>query len=127
MKNNKVTTIINTLALFLPSFALAQATLYNSTFRNVILGAVNVLKSVVPILVSISFAMFFWGVAKFILNSNNSAERQNGRRYMFGAVIAIFILFSFVGIITFIQAQFGFSTTQGNGGIIYSILLPGSQ
>ncbi len=64
-----------------------------------------------PILFSLCFVVFFWGLSKFILNSGSKDEIEKGKNYMAWAVLALFILISFRAIITFITSDLGFGSS----------------
>ena len=93
------------------------------TFRTLILAIVGVLKLVIPILYSVAFVVFFWSMAKIIMNSGNAVEVQKSKKYMFGAVIALFVLLTFNGIILLMADQVGFSSSVS----IDDVLLPGAK
>lgn len=60
-----------------------------------------------PILFSLSFVVFFWGLSKFVLNSDSKEEIEKGKNYMVWAVLALFVLVSFRVIISFISSDLG--------------------
>jgi hypothetical protein len=60
-----------------------------------------------PILFSVAFVVFFWGLSKFILNSGNKDAIEKGKDYMLWSVLALFILVSFRVIISLITGDFG--------------------
>lgn len=107
------------LSLVLPTLAFADFTLASSNFGGIIMQAVGYVKLIIPILMTLATIFFIWGLAKIILNSGSPAQVQSGRSYMFWGIIALFCLLSVSGIISFIQAQFGFDSLTVNG-----ILLP---
>lgn len=65
-------------------------------------------KIIVPILVGIAFLVFFWGLAKFILKTDNTTEVAKGKQFMIWGAFALFILTSFWGIMQFLSNQFDF-------------------
>lgn len=60
-----------------------------------------------PVLFSVAFVVFFWGLSKFILNSGNKDEIEKGKEYMIWSILALFILVSFRVIISLITSDFG--------------------
>ncbi|GEM_PF-576273 len=103
-------TKIYTLAYFistgfiLPAITSAQGfTLESSTFKGVIFEILNVISILIPILFAGAFLVFFWGLSKFILSSNNQADIDKGKTYMMWGVLALFILISFRSIITLVS------------------------
>lgn len=77
-----------------------------------ILRVVNVLRILNPVLLSLAFVVFFWGLSKFILNSGNKDAIEKGKNYMFWAVLALFILVSFRVIIGYMASDFGLGDTD---------------
>ena len=67
----------------------------NGTFRDVVLELVNIIGLLIPILFILAFIIFFWGLTKFILKSDNEKDIQNGRNYMLWGILALFILLTF--------------------------------
>ncbi len=59
---------------------------------------------VIYLLVALSMMYFFWGIALFVLNADDTAKRTEGRNHMIWGVIGLFILGSVWGIINFIDA-----------------------
>lgn len=68
--------------------------LSRSNFGGVIGEVLGVIGILNPILIGLSVLAFFWGLAKFILNSGNKDGIATGRDYMLWGVLALFILFS---------------------------------
>lgn len=91
------------------AFSLNSSTLYD------VIDEINTtIQIAIPILFSLAFIAFFWGLSKFILNSSNATDVQKGRSYMIWGVIALFVLISFRAIIGLIASDLGI----GNGWII---------
>ncbi len=108
------------LFLVFPSIGLAQTfSLEDSTFSGVINEIISVLNILRPILFGLAFIVFFWGLSQFILHSDNKASVENGKKYMFWGVIALFVLVSFMAIITFVAKDLELGTPS-----IPSVLLP---
>ena len=105
-------TVIILTTLF-PSFAFAQFTLANSRVGGVIMEIIGVVRLLLPVLVGVAFIFFFWGVAKFVLNSGNAQEVATGKNYIIWGVVAIFVLLSFMGIVYFLAGEFGFEPSYG--------------
>ncbi len=78
-----------------------------SDFKCTIARLTNVIGIINPILFSLSFIVFFWGLTKFILNSDSKDEIEKGKNYMIWAIIALFMLITFRAIITFVSHDLG--------------------
>ncbi len=107
--------VLALLTIIFPSLANAQFSLESSIFRGVVYEAVDILKQVIPIMIAGAFIVFFWGVAKFVRDSGNAKEIENGRNYMIYGVFALFALLAFRGIIAFFAGEFGFGNSSVGG------------
>ena len=71
------------------------------------LGVVNYILSIInllnPILFTLAFLVFFWGLSKFILSSGNAAEVEKGKTYMIWGVLVLFVLLSFMSILNLVS------------------------
>jgi hypothetical protein len=74
-----------------------------TTFKSIIIEVVDLINILIPILVAFAFIFFFWGLSKFILGSDNKEEIKKGQNYMLWGILALFILFSFRTLITFVM------------------------
>lgn len=110
-------TIATLSGVVFPTFVFAQFSLGNSIFRGVVFEFISILQILIPIMVAVAFIVFFWGVSKFILNSSKPDDIKNGKNYMMWAIIALFVLVSFRGIIALLVGEFGF-TTSSVGGVL---------
>ncbi len=81
-------------------------------FKDLIVGAGNVIFLLIPISAAAALLAFFWGMAQFILHSGNDDAHAEGRRMMLGGVLALFILVSIWGIVRFIRSELGIPDVQ---------------
>ena len=63
--------------------------------------AFNIIVSLLPVLVSLSFLVFIWGIVKFISKSSTDKGIEEGKALIVWGLIALFVLLSFSGIIHF--------------------------
>lgn len=84
-----------------------QLDLPNSTVTDIINYIIALLSILNPILFSLAFIVFFWGLSKYILNSGSKDEIEKGRNYMLWGILVLFILVSFRVIISFISSDLG--------------------
>ena len=104
--NSKSKHIFATFAVsLLPIVARAQAnfSLAGETFQGIVFYILRIIRTLIPILWALAFIIFFWGLSKFILKSDDQKTRENGKNYMMWGVLALFILVSFRVIISFIS------------------------
>lgn len=64
---------------------------------------------IVPFIFALAFLAFIWGVAQaFIFNVENSEKRENGKKYVFAAIIGFFLMISIWGITRVLVNTFRF-------------------
>ena len=77
----------------------------------------GVLKGVIPVIFGLAMVYFFWGMSVFILNAGNEKLRADGKQKMVWGVVALFVMFSIWGILTWIAGVFGVNCiSSGVGG-----------
>ena len=94
-----------TVSFFSPLLLLAFS-LADSTFRSTILEVISVISTLITVLAASAFVTFFWGLSKFILNSNKPEEIKKGQQYMMWGILAIFVLLTFEVIVGLISKEF---------------------
>ncbi len=103
--------LIKYLLVFIPAFfpglSFAAFSLASATFASVIQEIVGYINLIIPLLITVSFIVFGWGLSKTILNSGSTNDVKNGQNYMLWGIIAFFCLLGVYGIIAFIQGEFG--------------------
>lgn len=62
---------------------------------------------VVPIIMLLALIYFFYGLAKYILSASSEDSKTEGRNIMIYGVIALFVMASVWGLVTFLQDTFG--------------------
>ncbi len=91
-------------ALALPFVSSAQPLTNVETFFTSIGRIVGVL---LPIVVAIALLAFFWGLAKFVFSAGNEDAKEEGKRIMIWGLIALFVMVSVWGLVTFIGDALG--------------------
>lgn len=77
----------------------------NGNFKSVIDEILSIISILLPILSGLAFLYFFWGLSKFILNSDKPEDIKNGKAKMLWGVLALFVLISVGSIISFISNE----------------------
>ena len=114
LKKYRIFRTLSTLYYFSPVFVLAQSiNLSGSTFADIMMYLNATLRLINPLLFSIIFIVFFWGLSKFILNSDSEEEIRKGKNYMMWGIIVLFILISFRAIISLITSDLGLGSASG--------------
>ena len=86
----------------LPAFAFSADGI--NGLLDTILGWVNAL---IPIAFALALLLFFVAIAKFVLAAGDSTAQEEGRNLMVWGVIAIFVMASVFGLVTFLQLTLG--------------------
>lgn len=99
------------LSLFLfPGLVFAQARF--TDFRSLIdFFTQAIVGSIIPLLIGLAIVYFFWGVAKYIKNSDDESEREKARSYMVWGVIGLFVMISVWGLVGVLANTFGIRVT----------------
>lgn len=93
-----------------PNLAFAEGLSNFGQLVNYILGFINLL---MPVVGGLALLAFFWGLAQFISKSGDAAGRADGKSLMIWGVVALFIMVSFLGIITIAKSNLGLDTKSG--------------
>jgi hypothetical protein len=67
---------------------------------------------IIPIIASLAFLSFIWGIVKFIAKAGEK-EVKEGKSLMIWGVIALFVMVSAWGLVRFLSGEFGFGHTIG--------------
>lgn len=100
-------------ALFLvlvPAVAHGQ---YLGNFTNLIGSFRNIINILIPLVAAIALLYFFWGLAKFILAAGDEAEREKGKNIMIWGIVALFVIVSVWGLVTWLQSALGLTNPAG--------------
>lgn len=97
-------------ALFLyfliPSFVFAaDFSLAGQNFKSIIQYISSMVFMLIPILISIAFIVFFWGLSKFVIGADNDQEVKKGKEFMLWGILALFILVSIRSILGIIAGD----------------------
>ena len=66
----------------------------------------------IPIVFALALLLFLWGLAKYIFAAGNEEAKEGGKRIMIWGIIALFVMASVWGIVTFLQDLFGVDETS---------------
>jgi Na+/proline symporter len=90
-------------ALTAPFMALAQVNTTNTIqlgfIAQIILQIRNILKILIPLLVTLAILYFFWELVKYIKSDNDAAKKKEALKGIFMSLLAIFIMLAFMGLI----------------------------
>ena len=68
----------------------------------------NVLKPIVPFVVSLTVVYFLWGTAMYITYAGEATKREEGRKMMLRGIIALAVMTCFWGAAKILVNTFGF-------------------
>ena len=97
----------------IPTLALAQVAQITGGFQSfeTIIRSFNntIVKSLAALFASAAMVAFFFGLVKYIIGIRNgdTTANRNGQQFMMWGLIALFVMFSVWGIITYAQRIFG--------------------
>ncbi len=100
------------------SFAAVSTLAIGTNFKGIVCSVLELINILTPILSTLAFIVFFWGLSKFILSSGSEAEVTKGKTYMFWGILALFILLTFRSIIGLVAGDLGIDSSSSG------ILLP---
>ena len=91
------------LAALMPIAANAQL----ENIERIVSSIGSIVDVATPIIVGIALLAFFWGLAKFIFSAGNEDAKDEGKRIMIWGVVALFVIISIWGIVSFIGEAIG--------------------
>ena len=82
------------------------------SIKGLIITVGGLVKLLTTIVMGVALIAFFWGLAKFIfrLGGDEKAVKE-GKRLMIWGIIALFVMVSVLGIISFVQRGLGLPDT----------------
>lgn len=112
MFNKIYRTCFFTTIITLPLLAMAALEKTETFF----LGVEYIVRSIlIPLVFALALLFFFWGVAKYIWSVG--ADKDEGKKIMIWGVVALFVMASIWGLVSFIQEQLGIDKKATTGTI----------
>ena len=113
MKNsNGIKKLSLALLLLAPSMTFAAL----GGVRDLIQQSGGVLAGVIPVIFGLAMVYFFWGMSQFILSAGDVKKLEDGKQKMIWGVVALFVMFSIWGILTWIGGVFGVNCASSGAG-----------
>ena len=103
----------------LTAIALASAPLLALAQVNLITQLGTILRSLVPIFITVAVLYFMWGLIKYISASakGDKGEQEHGKAIMIWGVVALFVMVSVWGLVAALGTTTGIQqTTAPNAG-----------
>ena len=103
--------IIYGLLSFSPVLAFAQSVGNPNlnTFNSLTKQVGDILKLLIPMAFALAILYFFYGVAKFVSSAGDEKKKDEGKNLMIWGVIAIAVMASLFGLVSWLQGVFGVS------------------
>jgi hypothetical protein len=114
----KKITFFSLVSVLFPIAAMAQETVVNPSFcpgnTNDLTGILHfftclVTQSIIPLLITLAIAYFIYGVVKYMMNADDSAQREEGKNFMIWGIVALFVIVSIWGLVKLLTGTFGFN------------------
>jgi hypothetical protein len=113
----KISIFAATLLAPVLSFAQTSGTGQLQGIQGWIQGIKSIVSILIPIAAGLALLYFFYGLAKFILNSGDEEARGAGKQTMIWGIVALFVISSVWGITTFLGQQIGITNRGQNVNI----------
>jgi len=94
-------------ALALPFLTLAQGAADLSFLEDLIGGIGGILRTLVPILVTLALVVFIWGLIRYIASGGDEEKRKEARQTMIWGVIIFAVIVSIWGLVALLRSIFG--------------------
>ena len=104
----KKTILFASTLLLLPTVVFAQS----PGIKGLIESFGSLVNLLIPLVAALALLYFFWGLAKFILNSGNEETHEEGKEIMKWGIVSLFVITSIWGIVTFIRDDLGIDDIQ---------------
>jgi len=79
-----------------------------TNFQQLIWLFIDLISAILPLLASLSLLVFVWGLAKFIMKVGGDEKAVGeGKNLMKWGLLALFLMVSFMGVISFFQRDIG--------------------
>jgi hypothetical protein len=99
--------VIYAVVLFAPALALAQTNFGN--LDAIVAFIKRTIAALIPVLIGLAIIYFFWGLIKYIRSAGDPKAASEGKSIMIYGVIAIAVMLSIYGLVTWLQTTLGIS------------------
>mgnify|MGYP002630957554 FL=1 len=81
-----------------------------SSFKALIMIAVNLITAILPVIILLAFIYFLWGLAQYLKDTGEN--RDEAKHVMLAGVIGFFVMSSVWGLVSILSATLGTSQTK---------------
>jgi len=78
-----------------------------SNFPELVKIFLDLIKAILSLVMLAGVLVFFWGLVKFIANSSDAKEHEEGKKFIFWGLISLFVIFSLWAIVGVVLGDFG--------------------
>lgn len=110
---NRIISVAVVAASFAPMLALADSRI-EQRVGSVVQTVGNIINFLIPVAFALAVLYFFYGLAKFILDSGNEEAKVQGKNIMINGIMALFIMVTLYGIINLLGDFFGIQTNTNS-------------
>jgi uncharacterized membrane protein YidH (DUF202 family) len=90
-----------------PLFAAAVASTESTGDLKTIVDTLKgIVDTIVPILILVAFAVFLYGIIRYILAAGDDEKRKEVKGYIIYGLVGMFVMVAFLGIITLVAKSF---------------------
>ena len=107
MLRKKITYLMGGVSVLLPFVALATPKADLSWFLGAAGWLYVLVIRLVPMLIGIAVAVFFWGIIRYVRAADDPEGRKQGRNLMIYGVIAIFVMVAIWGLVALVGTIVG--------------------
>lgn len=88
-----------------------------STFKDVIDFILTYINYAIYIIIGLAILYFVWNVFKYYFKESGEESRKEGREFVLWAVIGMFVILSFWGLVNILMNTFGFDDNSPKNNI----------
>jgi membrane protease YdiL (CAAX protease family) len=99
--SKKLFSLLVVAATFSPVVVLAA-----NTLQGILEVIKDMLNTIVPMLITLALIYFFWGLALYIKEAGNDADRKKAIAIMLNGVLALFVMVSVWGLVNLLSQTF---------------------
>lgn len=100
--------IVYSILTFAPVLALAQTVGNTNTALGTVIDNIRgLINKLIPVLIAIAIVYFFWGLIEFVRSAGDPKKAEEGKSHMIWGLVAVVIMVSIFGLISWIQSATG--------------------
>ncbi len=92
-----------------------------ATVQGILYSLRDIVNIIIPLLMAVAFAIFLWGVVKFIFAGGDENKRKEAKHYIVYGLIGLFVMVAVWGLIRVVTSTFG---VQEGGTISIPFISP---